>query len=1350
MVNYMQKVLQHYLKRLTNLSGNNRSLLLLRLLTDQFIDIHSFDFVDNKPSFNIIAELIAGKTKIKLSDIFDSRNEVTNQLSLRLKRLHRVEKYIYQERGAKDLYVGWPFARGKFADGTPVRSPLLFFPVELENDGKAWNLNVRSDVNVTFNKSFLLAYSHYNKVVLTDDFIERVFDDFDKDSTVFRTSLYQLIKESPVEINFNQENFLDQLADFINFKKNDFVNSQKDGEIKLYPEAALGIFPQAGSYLVPDYMHLLENERYADVEDFFYSRTLQEDKEEYKLNSDSFYAFLNKVKEEETFTPFKMDAFQENAIKAVKRGNSLVVQGPPGTGKSQMICNLISDFIARGKTVLLVCQKKAALDVVHARLKEQGISDFVALVHDFKNDRKAIYEQISNQIERLYEYKLKNNSLDSIQLERNFLQSSRKIDQITEELEEFKHALFDEKEAGVSIKELYLTSNHDEEGINVKQEYNFFKLNEVQPFLDKIDIYFEYYKKFSFDDYLWRIRKPFTGYGISDLQRMREIISEIPAIQDEFSKKVEKLLGFTMDFNSGIKIYEGRDKILQMCEFLDNETVYRYFSNIIQLQESTPDLLWLNNSERNLLTCFKDGGPEISLSKEELGKVQQILKERMDSKKNIFKFIGWSFFSKEKNYLKKVLQENGLTSKKKDLKVLERKIDNRLNFEHNLTKLREIKWLLDMPESFQINDFINWFDHYKKAVGAMNVFYQFRNFTEYFSTVKLSLNEFKEKSKKLVDYSDGLPLKKQSWLKYFYESRIDNLLAKPDMTERMLLELNADFDSLCDFDNLIASLQIHEKHVIEKLIDTYENTGKKADIKRIFLNSLSLAWIEYLESKYPVLRTVNSLRFEKMQKDLQEEVKNKLKASNEIVLLRARERTYETVEFNKLNNMVTYRDLSHQVTKKRMIWPIRRVITTFPDEVFNLVPCWMASPESVSAIFPMEQMFDLVIFDEASQCFAERGIPAMYRGKQIVITGDAQQLSPFDLYKVRWDDEQEDNEEPALEVDSLLDLGSKYLMQVQLKGHYRSKSLDLIDFSNQIFYKGNLTLLPDKNIVNSRNPAIEYVKIDGNWEKNKNIQEAEKVVEIYDQISQIMPDKEIGIITFNAQQQDLILDLLDNYALEKKVVLPDSLFVKNIENVQGDEKDIIIFSIAYAPDKKGVMRHQFGSLNIQKGENRLNVAVTRAREKVIVVSSIYPQQLKIEDTKNEGPKILRKYLQYAFDVSEGRFKPTISPRRHAINWYLKEKIKESVDEKKVKFQFIEEMPFSDLTVKKGDKYLGLILTDDDLYYQSISIKDMHVYIPFTLSSKNWKFRGILSREYWHDKENVKDILLKFAQYCDTD
>ena len=127
----MQKILESYLRRLTNLSGNNRSLLLLRLISDQFIDLHDLDFNYESTSFEIVKNLIAGKKKIDIARVVDTHDGHNNEISRRLKKIQRIEKFIFEERGAKDLYVGWPFVRGKFKDGTLVRCPLLFFPVDL-------------------------------------------------------------------------------------------------------------------------------------------------------------------------------------------------------------------------------------------------------------------------------------------------------------------------------------------------------------------------------------------------------------------------------------------------------------------------------------------------------------------------------------------------------------------------------------------------------------------------------------------------------------------------------------------------------------------------------------------------------------------------------------------------------------------------------------------------------------------------------------------------------------------------------------------------------------------------------------------------------------------------------------------------------------------------------------------------------------------------------------------------------------------------------------------------------------------------------------------------------------------
>jgi len=170
-----------------------------------------------------------------------------------------------------------------------------------------------------------------------------------------------------------------------------------------------------------------------------------------------------------------------------------------------------------------------------------------------------------------------------------------------------------------------------------------------------------------------------------------------------------------------------------------------------------------------------------------------------------------------------------------------------------------------------------------------------------------------------------------------------------------------------------------------------------AQLETLFLNSWCLAWIDHIETKRPELTMVSSGKLNLLEIELREQIHIKQQISNEILLLRAREYITDNLEFNRLNNLVTYRDLYHQVTKKKRVWPLRKVVSEFEDELFKAVPCWLVSPESVSTIFPMKEMFDLVIFDEASQCFAERGIPAMYRAKQVVVAGDDQQLRPNDF-----------------------------------------------------------------------------------------------------------------------------------------------------------------------------------------------------------------------------------------------------------------------------------------------------------------------------------------------------------------
>jgi len=1337
----MLTLLKAYQKRLTNLTSSNKSLLLLTLPAEQFFDIHELDYLNNQPSFEIIRQLIAGKNRIQLCDVLDSRYDKVNEAAKRLRRVARTAAFIEQERGAQDLYVGYPMVRGKLTDGTPVRCPLLFFPVTLVQNANHWELLPREGEELQFNKSFLLAYAYFNQVKITNEWLETDFEDWSQDSLVFRTQLYELLKQSPLEINFNQETFTDTLQAFQTFKKADFTEAHRNGEVKLFPEAVLGIFPQAGSYLMPDYQQLIEKNEFADMEDFFLRKII---------------AHKNKkaaVAEENLLTPLSLDASQEQALRLVKSGQSVVVQGPPGTGKSQLIANLMADYAAQGKRVLLVCQKRVALDVVFDRLRQIGMADFMALVHDFKQDRKAIYEQLYRQAERLNEYKRHNLSLDTIYLERNFVQECRRIDKLSAELEEFRKALFDEAICGVSVKELYLTSNPEQNGISLKKEYKQFRFGKTTDFMRRLAAY-ESYQHLDDAAHPWQDRVSFHEFTYSDQTTLTELLNEIPETARNILAQTRRIAAIHLSITDLELLTSEESKIRQLLEILPDEPVWRVFLHYQAGNSRFVNVKWLEKYEKGLLKCFKGHGIERTTPDDKLTQILTLCADAFKARTNLFKWLQWYWFSGNRKQVQLLAEANGLTLAKNDLKILVERLKRRIALEKIVGNLQKV-W--ETGNLYEASLAKQWFANQRTARKAVRMTHKLASWAPLMPLMQGSYATFQEKLYQLLAVADEWQLTKTRWRYYLTPSQITDIRENPDSIVLKTKALAADFDALCELDIIKHHLLPHELPVIKKITEKAAAAkvvpnGEPAIAARqtgwanLFDNSLRLAWIEHIETQHPVLRAVSTQKFKQIEDELQEAVQKKQNLSREMLLMKLREQTYRKVEFNRLKNLITYRDLKHQVTKKRHIWTLRKLMAELGNEVFQLVPCWMASPESVSAIWglgaaqvtdstasetetdvtlPKEKqgLFDLVIFDEASQCFAERGIPAMARGRQIVITGDSKQLQPSDLYQIRYEEETE--ELPDLEVNSLLDLAARYLPQTQLRGHYRSQSLELIDFSNRYFYGQNLELLSDFDLINKKEPAITYLKVDGLWQESQNRIEAEAVVELVWKLAGQQPDTQFGIVTFNYKQQNLIQDMLEAAAVERNWVLPASLFVKNIENVQGDERDVIIFSIGYAPDTAGRLVMQFGSLNQQGGENRLNVAVTRAREKIYIVSSLHPQQLRTDDVLHEGPRLLREYLAYAWRVSAGEYVPQPRPLQHFISGkLLKDKIAEARPEA------AQELPFADVTLKRNGQYEALLLTDDDLYYQSLSAKDAHVYTPFLLRTKHWSFKRIYSREWW--------------------
>ncbi|MBN1403139.1 MAG: DUF3320 domain-containing protein, partial [Opitutales bacterium] len=337
--------------------------------------------------------------------------------------------------------------------------------------------------------------------------------------------------------------------------------------------------------------------------------------------------------------------------------------------------------------------------------------------------------------------------------------------------------------------------------------------------------------------------------------------------------------------------------------------------------------------------------------------------------------------------------------------------------------------------------------------------------------------------------------------------------------------------------------------------------------------------------------------------------------------------------------------LNTEMSKRSRHKPIRKLIAEIPTILPKLKPCLLMSPLSVAQYLDASHPpFDVVVFDEASQIPVSDAIGVMARGKQVIVTGDPQQLPPTSFFQRGM--ELSDEEFTLMEAEgipedaeSILDeCRARGLPDINLAWHYRSKHESLIAFSNHHYYGGSLLTNPEPEI---RDEGVKLVSVDGVYDRGKsrtNLREAEEVVKA---IAAHYRDEKlhgvsIGVVTFNSQQQSLIETLLDaerqkDAELDMLIANDERepLFIKNLENVQGDERDVIIFSTTYGKDESGRPSNNFGPINKPGGHRRLNVAITRARLGVVVFTSLRPEDIDLSRTKERGPRHLKAYLEFA-------------------------------------------------------------------------------------------------------------------------
>jgi hypothetical protein len=538
-----------------------------------------------------------------------------------------------------------------------------------------------------------------------------------------------------------------------------------------------------------------------------------------------------------------------------------------------------------------------------------------------------------------------------------------------------------------------------------------------------------------------------------------------------------------------------------------------------------------------------------------------------------------------------------------------------------------------------------------------------------------------------------------------------------------------------------------------------EQRPRGENLVKIFQRSAFQEWINNLYKVDSHLGKFRRENHEQLIAEFRQIDRELIKLASNMVIQEANARKPQGIIIQATDSEVN--TLLKEAAKKRRLMPIRNLLEKIPNILPRIKPCFLMSPISVSQFLDSEMMkFDLVLFDEASQIVPEDAIGSVYRGKCVVVAGDNKQLPPTSFFQKSLIDDIDWDEMTDADVevfDSILDecLGIGLPVKT-LRWHYRSRHEDLIAFSNSYFYEGKLITFPSAEANhNALGVKLSYVP-DGVYDRGgrrDNPREAEVVTDLVFNHFKEHPKKTLGVVTFSIAQMEAVEDAiehrLDKYPDFEQFFREDRLegfFVKNLENVQGDERDVMMFSIGYGRDQQNMMTMNFGPLNKPGGERRLNVAVTRAREKTVLVTSIKASDIDLDSTNAAGVATLHHYLKYA---EKG---PDILPYNKTQTKRIIAPLEEDVAEEIRRMDYDVDIKVGcseyriDIGVKdpaNPGRYLLGVECDGPTYKSSCSARDRDRLREQVLNQLGWKIHRVWSPA-WVDRKESEVRKLKEA------
>lgn len=1024
------------------------------------------------------------------------------------------------------------------------------------------------------------------------------------------------------------------------------------------------------------------------------------------------------------FTVFS-DPSQEAAVLQARAAPGLLVEGPPGTGKSQTIVNMVGDAIGRDKTVLIVCQKHAALEVVHKRLVAEGLGDRIVMVNDVNKDRQPIIRAIREQLETV----VRHPTDSAAQIRRKREAVAARIESNEATLDRH-HAALHQVDESVGLSYRVLLG----ELIELEQAGAPPEVPALRAMLQRLNIG----QLATLEEEVapavrhWLPAK-YEGSALSQLQAFAVDLATLNDFREAFEC-------FAKAEETRHQVLTARPASFEVDDPKPHQTwLSSYGSGFLQLSDEQRAFLsrWLplfrnpkggepaglkliddlRKLRDSLFACRsqdRDAKLSPTLTRVPTDKLEELRRLTAEAVNPVGFFGRLNIFRMaRKSRVVKFLQSVGdTTDSERMVKLLAA-----VNLEQEWRPLRKAAGQFHSELSLPALDAdagSSMLGTVTKTLGALQAtaaqaaHLQAAPWSHRMDSAAQAgsrdafLKLFAEFDAAFARYqarSDSLRalLALKSWMQFPWLQDCQQAILNNEGNGARLNPVMSAMPTLAAYQLFRGRAAKLSQQAIQLLATLRSKEGLLAVVPAVELEEVTrlilkrearLAWKQSMEQSTPELQME--------RQELAQKVRVLEELDKEIRLLN-RQLLQVNYDFASIRPVKEWEDITRLVgARSRRLREFMELGTGLG--LMKLRPVWLMNPDVASRVLPLKPgLFDTVIYDEASQMPVEYALPTLFRGKISVVSGDEKQMPPTSFFASKVesdeanafdgelpDEDATDDEKDAFDeiwnrreikdCPDLLQLARANLPNARLQIHYRSAFRELIGFSNAAFYANDLSVpvRHPEEIVRAHRP-IEMIKVDGLYQEQTNPKEAERVIDVLAQLWSAPNGQRpsVGVVTFNRKQADLIEDLLEARAEVDAVFRAAysqeceryedgedmSVFVKNVENVQGDERDIIVFSSTFGRNAQGSFLRLFGVLGQKGGERRLNVAVTRSRQKVLMVTSMPITEISDLLGTRRAPAtprdFLQGYMEYARLISTGDFGSAkallarLTPRREA-------------------------------------------------------------------------------------------------------